>query len=679
MGGARFRLGDVAFSGSIETMRFACLLAAPLILAAAPEAPAPTPITPDDLALVAEISDPVFTADNQRIVYALTTSNSEDDKQVSDLWIVPWDGRAPTNLTRTPKHSEWQPAVSSDARRIAFLSDAGEDEDTQLWTIPPRGGSARQVTHIVGGISDYSLSPDGRFAIVVAEVGGGVGADKDKTPPPIVIDRFVFREDGRGRIDGRRRHLFRVDMANGQATQISSGDFDHWLPAISPDGRWVAYVAKRDADADRHANSDIFVLPTEGMTEPRKLSSFEGADQDPQWEAGRPAWSPDSTRLLWLRGGDDRWIYYAPHKPVIGTLATGAIAAVPTPDRWTFQPRFAEDGQGVLGLDEGDRETRLVEVGPDGVPLQLTPEKRFVTGFAVGSEGRVAVVEARDDRPTVLRRLDGTPLVDPNPWLGRRRVAPLQEIAFTSDGVEIHGLLMLPPDHRPGERHPLVVRLHGGPVYQFSHEYMDDWQAYAAHGYAVLGVNPRGSSGRGFDFARAIYADWGRRDVADIRAGIDHVVALAVADPARIGVGGWSYGGILTNYMIASDPRIRAAVSGAGMANFLGGYGADQYALEYEAELGTPWANFDTWTRISYPFLHADRITAPTLYLCAGDDMNVPCIGAEQMYQALKSRGLPTRLVVYPGENHGLTVPSYRIDRIRRSIAWYDRFLRGAN
>jgi dipeptidyl aminopeptidase/acylaminoacyl peptidase len=192
----------------------------------------------------------------------------------------------------------------------------------------------------------------------------------------------------------------------------------------------------------------------------------------------------------------------------------------------------------------------------------------------------------------------------------------------------------------------------------------------------VVAVNPRGSSGRGFDFARAIYADWGNKDVQDVLAGVDHVVEIGVADPARLGIGGRSYGSILTNYVIANDKRFKAAVSGAGTSNMLGNYGHDQYAREYELELGTPWANPEAYERVSFPFLHADRISTPTLFYCAEKDFNVPCLGTEQMYQALRSRGVPTRLVIYPGENHPLTVPSYIRDRMQRLLGWYDRFLK---
>jgi dipeptidyl aminopeptidase/acylaminoacyl peptidase len=269
------------------------------------------------------------------------------------------------------------------------------------------------------------------------------------------------------------------------------------------------------------------------------------------------------------------------------------------------------------------------------------------------------------------------PLTAHNEWLKGKRLAAVEDISFKSaDGTGVEGFLVKPLDYEPGHRYPTILRIHGGPVYQFSHEFMMDWQAYAASGYVVVAANPRGSSGRGFDFSRAIYADWGDRDVLDVLAAVDHVVALSVADPARLGVGGRSYGGILTNYVIASDQRFKAAVSGAGSSNVLGLYGHDQYVREYDLELGVPWRNQQTWERLSYPFLHADRIVTPTLFYCAEKDFNVPCLGAEQMYQALRTRDVPTRLVMYPGESHALSVPSYLRDRLERVIGWYDRFLK---
>ncbi len=197
-----------------------------------------------------------------------------------------------------------------------------------------------------------------------------------------------------------------------------------------------------------------------------------------------------------------------------------------------------------------------------------------------------------------------------------------------------------------------MLKIHGGPVYQFSNEFDFEWQLVAAEGFAVVAANPRGSSGRGEKFSTAIWADWGNKDGQDVLAAVDYAVAAGVADPARLGVGGWSYGGILTNQVIARDRRFKAAISGAGQSNALAGYGTDQYVREYEAELGLPWANPEAYTRVSFPFFHADRIVTPTLFLCGERDFNVPLLNSEQMYQALRSLGRETELVIYPGEYH---------------------------
>jgi len=230
-----------------------------------------------------------------------------------------------------------------------------------------------------------------------------------------------------------------------------------------------------------------------------------------------------------------------------------------------------------------------------------------------------------------------------------------------------------------GKRYPTILRLHGGPVGQFECSFEEEWQWFAANGYVVLAPNPRGSSGRGEKFQTAIYADWGNVDTQDVLASVDDAVARGIADPDRLAVGGWSYGSMLTNYVIASTQRFKAATSGAGSSNPLAGYGSDQYIREYEQELGPPWKNIDGWLKVSYPFVHADRITTPTLFLCGQADFNMPIVGSEQMYQALRSMGVPTQLVIYPGQHHGIRKPSYVRDRLERYLAWYDEYAKAGN
>ena len=201
---------------------------------------------------------------------------------------------------------------------------------------------------------------------------------------------------------------------------------------------------------------------------------------------------------------------------------------------------------------------------------------------------------------------------------------------------------------------------------------------FAARGFVVLRVNYRGGSGRGGAYAKAIFADWGHKEVEDLLAGVDHLVALGIADPARLAIGGWSYGGILTDYTIASDGRFKAAISGAGSGNQLSTYGSDHYVLQYNSELGPPWKDTALWLKVSYPFFHADRIHTPTLFLGGDKDFNVPVIGGEQMYQALRTLGIPAQLVVYPGQHHILTRPSFVKDLADRMSAWLDRYVGAA-
>lgn len=673
--------------GDFLNRSVACLLFA-LIWCEAHAADASGRFGPVDLARLAELTEPAFSADGNALAYTVSTANLQRDRTQSDLWRVPWAGGAPVRLTRTPDSSEWRPQWSADGASLVFLSDrkwnAKQDEDdatTQVWSMPARGGKARRITGFAGGVEDFALSPDGgTMAVIAIDPEFPPGAKKPENPLPIVTERLQFKEDGAGYLGARRKHLYRVDVASGKVEQLTSGAHDELLPAWSPDGTRIAFVSKRGDDPDRHLNFDLYVIEAQAGAKERQLTTFPGADLDPYWET-RPAWSPDGTRIAYLQGGEDQWIYYAPWQLAIVDVATGK-SFLPAPiDRCFGKPHWSPDGRSVVVLLEQSLATHAVRVDLESGRIdELDGGDRFDYDLDVAKDGRVAILGGDDDHPYSISALeDGKPrtLADHNEWLRDKQLAETEAIRFGgADGTPIDGLLVKPLDYQAGQHYPTIVRLHGGPVYQFSHEFMPDWQAYAANGYAVLAINPRGGSGRGFDFARAIYADWGNVDTGDVLAGVDHLVAQGIADPDRLGIGGWSYGGILTDQVIARDTRFKAAVSGAGAANMYAMYGHDQYVREYELELGVPWKDREAYDRVSFPFLHADRIATPTLFQCAQEDFNVPCLGSEQMYQALRSLGVPTQLVVYPGENHGLTVPSYLRDRLQRNLEWYDRFLK---
>jgi dipeptidyl aminopeptidase/acylaminoacyl peptidase len=648
------------------------------------------PFTPADAIRIRDVSEPTLSPDGQWVAYVVRSADTLRDELQSDLWMVRWDGSRSVQLTHTTDESERAPRWSPDGRWLAFLSSRGDSNDvSQLWLMDRAGGEAERITSTPGGVNDYAWAPDGaRLVLVVrdAEPADSVAAGADtakKRPKPIVVDRFFFKQDIEGYLGGRRDHLWLLDLQSRALAQLTRGVVDDVLPAWAPDGRTIAFVSKRGPDPDRSDDWNLYAVePTPGA-EPRRLTAYDGNDGDPAW-ASRAAWSPDSRRLAYLRAGPLKRIYYAAQK-LAAVDADGTAEALLSPglDRWVSQPAWSPDGEGIYFLLEEDRAYHLARVPAGGGEVEgIVTGNRVLSALTLARNGRVAVVASTPDAPPELFAVEPggqlRPLSRHNAeWLAEVELGTTKEISFRSrDGASIHGLMVQPPGYMAGRRYPTILRIHGGPVSQVQHEFDEQLQTLASQGYVVLTVNPRGSSGRGEAFARAIWADWGNRDAQDVLAAIDWAIAEGIADPQRLGVGGWSYGGILTNYVIARDRRFKAATSGAGISNILAGYGTDQYVREYEAELGRPWENTDLWLRLSSPFLHAERILTPTLFLCGDKDFNVPLLNSEQMYQALKSLGRETMLVIYPGEYHGLERPSFVRDRLERYVAWYARFLK---
>ncbi len=669
-------------------MRYAGLLIAGMICAGSGELAAQRAAEPADLLRLREVTDPQLSPDGAWVAYTVTVSDTAEDKRNADIWMSSWSGKRSVRLTWT-KVREHTPRWSPDGRFLAFLS-AREDprEVDQVWLLDRSGGEARRATDLPGGVSDYAWSPDGtRLALVASDPEPGrarPGEDSTrKRPRPIVVDRFRFKYDGVGYIGAEREHLYVFSLEHKTAQLITPGSYDELAPAWSPDGRSIAFLSRRRPDYDRTDNWDIYVVAATAGAEPRQLTTFAGADMDPEWGNRPPSWSPDGKLIAYVQGGKPELLYYGGHKVAVVPAAGGpARVLTGSLDRNVLSPTFSPDGASVLFLLEEDRVYHLARVPAAGGAVErLVGGARAIEDLSVGKDGRIALTSSTTTHPTEVFAVQGKTVrrlsTQNDAWLDDLRLAPVEAITVKSrDGTPIHGFMVKPPNYRPGTRYPTILRIHGGPVWQYYHDFANlDWQVLAANGYVVLGVNPRGSSGRGEKFASAIFAAWGEKDGEDVLAAVDYAVAQGIADPDWLGIGGWSYGGILTNQVIVRDHRFKAAISGAGQGNALIGYGTDMYALEYELELGKPWANPDAWRRVSQPFLHADRIVTPTLFVCGQDDWNVPLVNSEQMYQALKSLGRKTELVIYPGESHGILRPSFVLDRMERYLEWYGEHL----
>jgi dipeptidyl aminopeptidase/acylaminoacyl peptidase len=657
------------------------LVAAAMLLAAMPAYAART-LTPGDINNYRTVTDPQVSPDGKWVAYVVDAVDLKNDQSDSHLYMTRWDRSRTVQLTNRVKESESHPRFSPDGRYIAFLSGRTDDSDEdQVWILDREGGEAQKLTSYPGGVEDFAWSPDSKSLALIVSDAEAARDENAKHDAPIVIDRYQFMEDVTGYLGAQRQHIYVFDVASKKSTQLTTGAQDEALPAWSPDGQSIAYVAKHGTDVDKDNNWDLFVIAAKPGVPAKQLTTNAGPDNEPDWES-YPAWSHDGKMIAYLQGGSLHDIEYATHNLAVIPAAGGAAKVLTAAlDRNVLNPIWLDDGKSIAFLVEGDRGQSVARIDANGGPVQTIVQGRFfVVSMTKQHNGKYAMLIGNPyTPPEVFAWTNGAlkELSHQNDWLNGVTLGHVIDTSFKSkDGTEVHGFIVTPPGYTGGKL-PTILNIHGGPVWQFDYTLQYDWQAYAANGFAVVAANPRGSSGRGHVYCGAIAADWGHVDAQDVLAAVDDAVKRGIADPNRLGVEGWSYGGMLTNYVIAQDTRFKAAISGASISNILAGYGTDQYVTDYEQELGRPWEHLDTWLKVSFPFIHADRIKTPTMFQGGDKDMNVPLHNGEQMYQALKSLGIETKLVIYPGQYHGLTVPSYLKDRQDRDIAWFNAHLKG--
>jgi dipeptidyl aminopeptidase/acylaminoacyl peptidase len=616
--------------------------------------------------------------------------DTKEDKNHSDLWMERWDGTGNMQLT-FGKDGASHPEFSPDGKYISFLSSRlGKAKGTQLWVLNRLGGEPEQFTEIAAWeIQDYAWSPDSKRLLLTLEPKSEPEAEEGKPPAPpkpIVIDRYHFKQDVQGYLrDDERASLYLYDIATKKLDKLTTDkNVDEESALWSPDGASIAFVSNHDQDPDRTDNTDIFVVPAKPGSAAKKLTSWYGPD------GGHLAWSPDSRSIAYTQGAKPELAAYSQRRPAVVDLDGHVAYPAAKLDRAVSQPCFLPSGK-LLYLVSDDRSEYPAEVELTGPSAHRLLPEEGVSSALTCAAGKVALIHQDDTHTGEIYALESP---ESNPSLRKLtqvndalfaelNLVPSEDFASRSkDGTEVHGLLTKPIGYKAGDPSqkpvPTILFIHGGPNGQDAHSFAFERQWFAAHGYAEINVNYRGSSGRGQAYAQAIFADWGHLEVMDLLGAVDEVVKMGVADPAHLGIGGWSYGGILTDYTTASDNRFKAAISGAGSAAPLSFYGTDQYILQYDNELGVPWKARDLYLKLSYPLLEADkRMHTPTLYMGGTNDFNVPIIGGEQMYQALQSLHIPTELIVYPGQFHGFTRPSFIRDRYERWLAWYDHYVAG--
>ncbi|WP_200960636.1 S9 family peptidase [Sediminicola sp. YIK13] len=637
-------------------------------------------VTIEELMQLKTVKNPVISPDGQWVAFTVAEMDLKKDAWETRIWMVPSKGGEAIPMT-AKGYSASEPKWSSDNKYLSFLASKKEGDKTQVWTLNRQGGEAEQLTKIPQGVSSHEWSPKGKELMLRIKdpKPEELTADKedDKKAKPYVVDRLQFKQDYQGYLDRYRTHLYILTMGDSIPRQITSGDFDDEDPVWSPDGTQIAFTSNRSDNPDGNSNTDIWIVNTVNTN---KGESLRQVTTNPNADF-YPRWSPDGKHLVYRTVTDKKAIWYATQKlaiiPVDGGQPTLLAEAL---DRNISKPTFSEDGKLIYFILEESGTSVLASIDPSGNNL-----KKIIQGDISISDydvkaGSIFPLLGKANQPYEVYNFTKSlkQLTSLNDGLLNKMEKPsIDKVHFKSaDGTQIEGFVVKPIGFDAGKKYPTILWLHGGPVSQYQFEYDIEPQLFASNGYVTLLINPRGSSGYGQAFSEALFADWGNKDYQDVMAGIDYVIGQGYADPTKLGVGGWSYGGILTNYVITKTDRFKGAVSGASEALYRSNYGHDHYQLTWELELGLPWENAEAWEKIS-PFNQVANITTPTLWIGGEKDWNVPILNSEQMYQAMKRLGRDTQLVVYPGEHHGIKRPSFVKDRLERYLQWFKTHVKG--
>jgi dipeptidyl aminopeptidase/acylaminoacyl peptidase len=625
-------------------------------------------LTAFDLMRVAGVSGPHISADGSRVVYSVSETKTEKDKEwktVSQVWVVMTVGGNARQYTRGEK-SATAPDWSPDGSMIAFLSDREKDGERQVWMMLADGGEAWQVTTHKGGVTGFKFSPDGKQLLLT----GTDQPSKDEEDRKKVKDDTMVIDR-----DIKMAHLWLWNIEKKDEKRLTEGNFTVSDPQWSPDGTRITYTTRPTPKADDGSLSDVWMMTIAGG-EKKKIEETPASSDTARW-------SPDG-----------KWIAYTGNTDPEGGVSTTYLYLVPAaggdPRQVTAKsdlnvgtPVWTRDGRAIYFSTNVLEAIEVFKVDvASGAVAQVWHQGGSMGISEISRDGKTIVgTMSSSQQPTELysARNDVTQTITQhNSWLKDYSLAQTEIVKWKSkDGMEIEGLLTKPVGYQAGTKVPFLLNPHGGPTGASINNFSGTVQVLAANGFAVLQPNFRGSTGKSLAFTQANKNTWGKGDYEDCMTGVDAMIAAGIAEPDRLGAFGWSYGGYMTFWILTQTDRFKAVSPGAGLSNIYSMYSQNdiQRYLRWFYSDKSPWDATDLyWDRS--PMKYVKNVKTPTMIMHGQVDTRVPIAQAQEFYRALTEMKVPVEFVVYPRENHGFTEPRHQMDRVRRYVRFFAKYLK---
>lgn len=659
------------------------------------------PWTPEILWKLKRVGDPQLSPDGKWIAYVITVTDFDENKRNSDIWVVSAEGGEPRQMTTSEK-SDSSPRWSPDGGRIAFLSSRSDSR--QIHIIPFSGGEAVKLTDFPGGVGEMMWTRDGKGFVFTGRVYTDCpdldcvkerDEEKEKKKVSAMVHKRLPYRHWNTYEDGKAQHLFHISDDGGEPRDMTPGlEFDaltYWLASagreydLSADGKTLYFAGKQDPDQAVSYNEEIWAVPVEGG-EVRRVTDNPAADSHPRVSpcgrylayraTRRPGYESDRYELvvMELPGGEPRSLTEGFDRSVGGFFWAHDgkrlyFEAEDTADINLFSVSMkGKDVKTVVGGDgpAGRGYHLSVGAGPKDkfFIYRYRPANHYYEIFRCDSKGR------KPKQLTFVNR----------EIYETYHIPDAEETWFEgAGGTRVHGFLIKPIGFDPSKKYPMLVRIHGGPQQMFGYAYRTEYGVFSGAGYAVFFCNPRGSTGYGQELCDGIRGDWGGKVIEDIKSGVRHVLgANPWIDAGKVGAWGGSYGGFVCNWLQGhnEDGMFSVFVSHAGEADQWSAYGSTEELWFPEWELlGTPWDNSDLYDELS-PIRYAANFSTPQLIIHGELDYRVPITGSEQMFTALQRRGVPSKMIRFPDEDHWIMQPQNSVFWYRSILDWFDQWLK---